>query len=152
MKYQTDRKWAFSGALLLALLLVVLWTSPSVWDNLIFALGATLFFVFVMLWSFWGVYLTIGDRKVCHINYFFLKKCFEIENINAIYYQPSWSVGEAARSQSIIDLSTGKQQHISLPNLGFSERTLAQIAQHLKKLNPSIRLDEHAVAVIKKHE
>ena len=130
------------------ILLTILWTSPMTYNYLIVAFVITVFFLIVIIWSFWGVYLFVAREQICHTNYFFLKKCFRIQNIDSIYYQPSWIVGEGARSLNIIDMSTGEQRHIGLPNLGFSEKTLADIARHLKRLNPSIELDKYAEALV----
>ena len=151
MKYKTDRKWAAFMTIGDIVLLTILWLSPTTYDYLPTAFVVTVFFIAVSLWSFEGVYLTIENGKVCHINYFLIKKCFNIKDIDSIYYQPSWSIGETARSLNIIDLSTGEQKDISLPNLGFSEKTLAQIARHLKQLNSFIKFDEHTEALVKKY-
>lgn len=116
--------------------------------------------IFAVTFLFLTLNFTIGtygllDKKegiLSRTDYFFYTKRLKVNDIAFINYRPTWVVGGLTRSLYIIGIWNGKEKVIEFPNVGWYEPVLAKIVSDLKKIKPSIQLDEHAEALIKKYE
>lgn len=115
-----------------------------------------LFFMFVALASgfLWGTYAENDSIKriFTRVDYFFFKKQLHFDEIEKIQYQPTWKMGSVNRSLYIIGNNTGQRRVINFPNLGFSPRTIATIAEDLKAAIPNLKMDDFAEALIRKYQ
>jgi hypothetical protein len=105
-----------------------------------------------------GFSCTILPEEVIGTSYCIFRKRLKVSDLSHVLYQPTWrgvsslSAATNMRSLHIVKHSGGWKDTISLTNGLFREEDLADIARRLKRLNPSLELDEHAKSPIKRYE
>lgn len=109
--------------------------------------------LFVLVTSTYGTYADLDEtrRVLSRTNGFVDKKILKLNEIKELKYQPTWKVGSSNRSLYVIGVHNGLQKIIDFPNLGFSEKTIAQIARDLKAVIPALRTDPETEALIEKY-
>src|SRR3989344_5018969 len=123
-------------------------------------IGLTILIVAALLISFglfFGFRVQLFKDRVVYRHNAFFRKNFKIEELSHILYQPTWkgvmslNTQTNMRSLHIVRGSGGWNETISLSNGAFREEDLADIAERLKQMNPRIKLDDRAQALIKKY-
>jgi len=153
IKFRMDPVWltivvsCWSG-----ILLILVFSAGPYWsDPLVIASAA--FFILAILDVLFGTYLTLNGREFSRTDYFFRKRKIGITDITGMRYAPTWKLGQQSLRSLIVDgIENGQPKYVDIPNNGFAEKNLAKIASELKKRNPSIKMDEHTGALIKKYE
>jgi len=103
--------------------------------------------------SAFDTYGTLDQKKkiISRTNYFFFTKRLKLEDIKTINYRSTWIMGGIANSVYIIGTFEGKEIVIEFPNVGWRENTLGKMVNDMRKLNPSIPLDDSAKELLKKY-
>jgi hypothetical protein len=122
-------------------------SSPSdIFTNALIALS----WVFLIAYPTFGMFLTLVDGELCRIDFFFIKKHFPVSHIVQITYPPTFIAGRNSRTLTIIADVNGETKQTSMSYPAFTEQTLAKAINDLRRLNPGIRLNEDAEALLEK--
>ena len=98
-----------------------------------------------------GSYAVLNGTKFCVTSYFFIKQCLKVDEITFIGYLPTWKIGQTSRSVYVVKEESDKKISLQMTNVGYQERTLAQVITDLKSANSKIILDEHAITLTQKY-
>ena len=98
-----------------------------------------------------GSFALLKDNQFCVTSYFAIKQCLRVDEITSIAYLPTWKVGQTSRSVYVVKEETDKKISLQMTNVGYREKTLAQVITDLKGANPKIILDEHAITLTQKY-
>jgi len=96
-----------------------------------------------------GSYVTIAESQLKSVFFFVYRPYTKVEDIQQIFYLPTWKFQELARSLYVTSYSRGQRKTIELKNSMFTELTLGKIAYDLKKINPRIELDVYTEKLMK---
>jgi hypothetical protein len=156
IKYRTNRFFASVVSLVsIALIFTIdLDRLKIVYTDLSLSLIVIFFAVILPLVLFWGFSISLRSASISYRSNLVLAKTFSTRDITHVLYQPTWILGAVNNMYSlhIVRAGGGWKDTISIANGFFQERDLADLAQRLKKIKPSIQLDEAATALIKKYE
>lgn len=103
---------------------------------------------FFALYALWGLHISITDSKISRVDFFFWKDTIEIKNIESIVYHPSFVFGGPNKTVSVLDAHGNKVFMESMP---FGKEKQRALIASLIRLNPSIRLNEDAEALLKRY-
>jgi hypothetical protein len=122
---------------------IALWDSPFGFqiNSITLILSAIIIFLFFDL--LWGIKVTLDDKVLSRIDNFVFRKNILLNDIEIIRYQPTYGVGKEVSSLYVFR----KEQNlaaITMTSIWFTEKVLRDFLLNIKKLNPSISLDEEA--------
>jgi hypothetical protein len=143
LKYRTDRQQgATVVALGVALMVLFSMMSPNIHLNDPVVLGLYFVLLFIAIDLYWGTYIVVNESGVYAVDYFFHKTGLKFEQIESIYYHPTWIIGSRARTLSIIGILGGKRKTVKLgTNHFYSLKSLAAIIAEVRKNNPTVKMD-----------
>jgi hypothetical protein len=117
--------------------------NPEAFTTQPFAWLVVLFLIFVLLDTYFGMYISIKNSELIRTNHFFVHHIIPIQEIKDISYKPTWIIGGGlGYSLRIHGSRHRKPVTIEIANAGFSESTLSNIAHELQIINPKINFDE----------
>ncbi len=119
----------------------ILWRNP--WSYVAFLIA-----IIMPLHALFGMYIVFDNSKVCRVDFFFLRDCIAIKDIQNIVYQASFVFGGHNKTVSVFDAKGNKVFMESMP---FGFKLQKSFIENLIRLNPSIRLNEEAQELLKIH-
>lgn len=124
-------------------LTIAVWDSPSGFqiDSIVLILIAVGIFGFFDL--LWGINVSLTEETLSRVDNFVFQKNIPLNDIEIIRYQPTYGVGKEVSSLYIFR-KEHKVASITMTSLWFTERVLRDFLRNIKKLNPTITLDEEA--------
>jgi hypothetical protein len=130
---------------------IAIFSSPQGFqiDTVVIIITAILAYGFFDL--IWGTFVSIENNYVVRTDNFFMKKKIAISEIDTVRYQPTYGVGKEASSLYVFRKNKDSAV-FTMTNLWFGEKKLSHFVKELRKLNPSIRFDDEALALMKKNE
>jgi hypothetical protein len=153
-KYRPSKKWyvpieIIGGVMLLSLVYSIL-KYPSMNSSpiaILLDICLALALSFYTLFPAFGMFVTFSGKRLCRIDYFILKKSLSVDDIVDIQYLPTFITGRTNRTLTITADRDDEIKQIMMSYPTFTERTLASVVNGLRKVNPSIQLDEEARAL-----
>jgi hypothetical protein len=150
LKYQTDRKQGPTVITVLTIIgLLFFFSSPNVHFNDPWVIGLCVLYFLIVIDLYWGTYIIINDSGLYAVDFFFYRNGLKFDQIQGIYYHPTWIMGSKARTLSITGSTRRRSVRLGT-NHFYSLRTIAAIISEIKKRNPRVELDESAQGLIDK--
>lgn len=158
MKYRPSTSWIVTllilggmsvGITLYSISVSTLYTSS--FRYIIFDFFLIFSFILLISYPAFGMFLTFDGKKLCRVDFFFIKKSFLIDQITDLKYTPTFITGPTYRTLNIVQNMEGNYRETSMSYPVFSEKTIVNLINDLKKSNSNIRLDPYAEALIKKY-
>lgn len=95
-----------------------------------------------------GIYVYIQEGYIYRVQEFFVRRKLKVQEIQGIFYKPTFIVGKINRSIYIVADPNDSSKIIEMSNTGFDRKTLIRVVTDLKTMNPSIKLDEYTKSLL----
>jgi hypothetical protein len=156
-RFRPSKKWYLPIGVILGLMLLALIYSvvryPMVNNSpgaILLDLCLALGLLFYILFPAFGMFVSIDDRTLVRTDYFILKKQISINDISDIDYVPTFVAGKTNRTLTIIARENETVKKITMSCPAFTERTLVEVINALKKSKPNIHVSTDAEVLLRK--
>ncbi|MES2135181.1 MAG: hypothetical protein V4449_03015 [Patescibacteria group bacterium] len=96
-----------------------------------------------------GMYVFFDESKLCRVDFFIWRSCIAIADIQSVVYQSSLIFGGPNKTVSVFD---AKGKKVFMESMPFGKEMQKDLIDKLIRLNPSIRLNEDAEALLRENK